>query len=129
MLRTSLTALPQIALFYLCPNATGLIIGFAAQGLMLHWFVGKAIGGRRVSIPQMKAVARRYKRQALVDVPNALIFGACDQRHELPAVAALCARRGRPLPLPENGRREKPQRTSHLYARCLEREGTDLINV
>lgn len=74
--RAALTALPQVALFWLLPDARGLTIGFcigvAAQALVLLAGL-RRLGHRRSRGRRLPALARRYARYPLFDVPSTFL--------------------------------------------------------
>ena len=74
--RAALTAVPQIGLFWLFPDARGLALGFciglAAQALVLFAGVRK-LGHRRSRGRRLGGIARRYARYPLMDVPSTFL--------------------------------------------------------
>ncbi len=74
VLRTLLTALPQIALFHLIPTAMGMSIGFcvgfAAQSAFLHHFIRFNLPWRSTTKKQMRCVLYKYRRYLQFDVPS-----------------------------------------------------------
>ena len=74
--RAALTALPQIGLFWLFPDARGLTLGFcigiAAHALVLLASVRK-LGHRRSRGRRLRSLARRYARYPLLDVPSTFL--------------------------------------------------------
>jgi O-antigen/teichoic acid export membrane protein len=78
MIRSLGTAVGQIGLWLVRPDALGLIlgfcIGFAAQALSLWWSL-RHVQWRRSTARHRRAVAARYRRQVMTDVPSTLIAG------------------------------------------------------
>lgn len=77
VIRTFLTAVPQVVLFYLFPSATGLIlglfIGYLMQGAYLLYAIKLSMKWRRSSARQVKYALCRYKRYLQYDVPSNLV--------------------------------------------------------
>ena len=77
IIRTFLTAIPQVALFFLFPSANGLILGLfignLMQGAYLLYVVRLAMKWRRTTPRQLKYVLCRYKRYLQYDVPSNLV--------------------------------------------------------
>ncbi len=71
------TILPQILLFYLFPNAVGLILvlflGYLIQAIMLLNIIKKIVVRRKVSTNKIKYVFYKYRRYLFIDTPSALI--------------------------------------------------------
>jgi O-antigen/teichoic acid export membrane protein len=74
--RVACTVAPQLLLFWLLPDARGLIIGFCAgvlaQAAVLAAGV-KRLGGRRTPRSRMGMMWRRYRQYPLYDVPSTFL--------------------------------------------------------
>jgi O-antigen/teichoic acid export membrane protein len=77
VLRTLLTALPQIGLFYLLPNAYGLaggfVAGFLCQAIFLTLSIRRTVGWRASSLRKLRFVIQLYHRYPLFDIPSTLL--------------------------------------------------------
>ena len=77
VLRTLLTALPQIGLFFLLPNAYGLaggfVAGFLCQAIFLALAIRRTVAWRASSLRKLGYVIRRYRRYPLYDIPSTLL--------------------------------------------------------
>lgn len=77
VLRTLLTALPQIAFFYLFEGPMGLIcgfvVGFLAQAIYLVLLVRQKTLRRKSSLAQLKAMVYKYSHFFQIDVPSQLL--------------------------------------------------------
>lgn len=71
------TMVPQILLFYLFPNAMGLILGlflgYLVQSMMLLHIIRKIVIRRKVSAKKIKYIFYKYRRYLYIDAPSALI--------------------------------------------------------
>jgi O-antigen/teichoic acid export membrane protein len=78
MIRSLATAAGQIGLWLALPGALGLIIGFclgsAAQATSLWWSL-RNVQWRRSTSRHRRAIAARYRRQVMTDVPSTLVAG------------------------------------------------------
>lgn len=76
--RSLATAAGQIGLWLMFPQAFGLVLGFclgfAVQALVLGWGL-RGIVWRRSAATHRRAIAARYRRQVMTDVPSTLIAG------------------------------------------------------
>ena len=76
IVRALLTAIPQVVLFFVFADATGLIAGFGAglvaQALVIRGAIHR-LGTRRTTLRQMKAVLTRYRQYPLFDVPGTFL--------------------------------------------------------
>jgi O-antigen/teichoic acid export membrane protein len=74
--RSALTALPQLALFWVLPDERGLTIGFVigilAQASVLYW-TARRLGRRRSRGRRMGALLSRYRQYPLYDVPSTFL--------------------------------------------------------
>mgnify|MGYP003671054305 FL=1 len=74
VLRTLLTAIPQVGLFYLLPDEIGLIVGFVlgffAQAIYLLVHIKSKLTWRKSSNFHVKVMAFKYKHFFQVDVPS-----------------------------------------------------------
>ncbi len=77
VLRTLLTALPQIGLFFLLPNAYGLAggfcVGFLCQAIFLALSIRRTVAWRASSVSKLRFVIQRYRRYPLFDIPSTLL--------------------------------------------------------
>lgn len=77
VLRTLLTAVPQVLLFFVFPGAVGLVVGFCvgmlAQALLLGVAVHRRFGSRAVSIRRVRTMFMRFRGQAVINVPSILL--------------------------------------------------------
>jgi O-antigen/teichoic acid export membrane protein len=77
VLRTLLTALPQIVFFYLFEGPMGLIcgfvVGFLAQAVYLLLLVKQQTLWRKSSLAQLKVMAYKYRHFFQIDVPSQLL--------------------------------------------------------
>ena len=77
VLRTLLTALPQIGLFFLLPNAYGLAggfcFGFLCQAIFLALSIRRTVAWRASSVRKLRFVLQRYRRYPLFDIPSTLL--------------------------------------------------------
>lgn len=80
VVRTLLTAIPQIVLFWFLPTATGLMLGFCAgfcvQALMMRSVVRTITVNHGPSVRRCRALLRKYSAQVLVDIPSTLLSAA-----------------------------------------------------
>ena len=78
MVRSLGTAAAQIGLWVALPQALGLILGFcfgfAAQAASLWWALHQ-IQWRRSTSKHRRAIAARYRRQVMTDIPSTLVAG------------------------------------------------------
>lgn len=78
MVRSLATAAGQIGLWLALPGALGLILGFcigsAAQAASLWWSL-RHIRWRRSTTKHRRAIAARYRRQVMTDIPSTLVAG------------------------------------------------------
>ena len=78
MVRSLGTAAAQIGLWVALPQALGLILGFcfgfAAQAASLWWALHH-IQWRRSTSKHRRAIAARYRRQVMTDIPSTLVAG------------------------------------------------------
>jgi len=78
VLRTLLTALPQIGLFFLLPNVYGLAggfgVGFLCQAIFLALSIRRTIAWRASSVRKLRFVLQRYRRYPLFDIPSNLLY-------------------------------------------------------
>ena len=74
VVRTAATVLTQIALAFVEPDSRSLIIGFvlgiAAQAVMLSLIIARQASPGPPRMDRMRAMARRFKRQVMVDIPS-----------------------------------------------------------
>jgi len=74
--RSALTVIPQLLLFWLMPDARGLIIGFCvgvlAQAAVIALGV-RRLGLRRATRRQLGALARRFSQYPIYDVPSTFL--------------------------------------------------------
>ena len=77
VLRTLLTALPQIGLFFLLPNVYGLAGGFGAgllcQAIFLSLSIRRTVAWRASSVRKLRFVLQRYRRYPVFDIPSTLL--------------------------------------------------------
>ncbi|MEO7173158.1 oligosaccharide flippase family protein [Flavobacterium sp.] len=75
--RTGCAVAIQLAFGLVSPTASSLILGFvlgiAAQALLLGWAIWTGVPPGRPRLGPMRAMARRFKRQVMVDIPSTLI--------------------------------------------------------
>ena len=78
LLRSLATAAGQIGLWFLLPGALALILGFcfgsAVQSVSL-WRSLRHVEWRRSTARHRRAIAARYRRQVMTDVPSTLVAG------------------------------------------------------
>ena len=77
--RSMTTAVAQVALWLVLPQALGLILGFCAGFAVQAVILAAALRGiawRRSTAAHRKAIAARYRRQMATDVPSTLLTGA-----------------------------------------------------
>lgn len=78
LVRSATTAVAQIGLWLVLPQALGLILGFCAGFAVQAVILSVALRGivwRRSTRAHRKAIARRYRRQMATDVPSTLLTG------------------------------------------------------
>ena len=74
--RVALTVAPQLLLFWIMPDARGLILGFCAGVLAQAWVIAwgvRRLGFRRATGRQMGALGRRYRQYPIYDVPSTFL--------------------------------------------------------
>jgi len=74
--RVALTVAPQLLLFWIMPDARGLILGFCAGVLAQAWVIAwgvRRLGLRRATRRQMGALGRRYSQYPIYDVPSTFL--------------------------------------------------------
>lgn len=77
LVRTGFAVAIQLALGLIRPTASSLILGFvlgiAAQALLLGWAIWAGVPPGKPRAGPMRAMARRFKRQVMVDIPSTMI--------------------------------------------------------